>query len=127
MERRLLALKELNHLFAIGRVHDVGDERFSAELANTDVAGRGKRMFWGDDKDQFIEEYDNGMQIGLLWLVRENAEFGRIAEDIVGNVAAQRTLDGDLDHGMHAAKLGQDGQKVKNSELVRRNDELSFL
>ena len=48
-------------------------------------------------------------------------------QDVVGDVAAERPLDGDLDHRMQAAEFGQHGQEIEHSEFVGGNDQLAFL
>ena len=107
MQRGFVGLEQLNDFLAIRRRDDVSHERFGAQLPDADLRRGGKRMFGRDDEDQFIQIHDHGMQAGFLRLVGEHAEFGAVAQDVVGNVAAQGALDRDLDHGMQAAELGQ--------------------
>ena len=66
-------------------------------------------------------------RLGFLGLVGQHAEFGVVAQDVVGDVAAQSAFDRDLDHGMQAAEFGQQRQQVEHGELVGRDHQLAFL
>ena len=84
-------------------------------------------MLRRNDEHEFVEIYDHRMQAGFLRLVGEHAELRAVAQHVVGNVAAQRALHLDLDHGMQAAELGQQRQQVEHGEFVGRDDQLAFL
>ena len=86
-----------------------------------------ERMLRGNDEHEFVEVDDHRVQAWLLRFVGEHAELGVVAQDVVGDVAAQSAFDRDLDHGMQAAELGQERQEVEHSELVGGDDQLALL
>src|SRR5215469_6607528 len=122
-----MTLEKLKDFFAIGRIDDVGHERFGAELADADLASGGEGVLRRNDEHEFVEENDHGMQIGLLRLVRQHTEFGSVAEDVIGYVAAEGALDGDLDHRVNAAEFGQNVQQVQHREFVVGDDQFPLL
>src|SRR5438477_7483621 len=118
VQRSFVSFEKLNHLLAVGRRDDVSHERFRAQLANAHLRSGSERMLGGNDEYEFVKIYDNGMQAGFLRFVGEHAEFGAVAEDVVGDVAAQSAFHRDLDHRMQAAEFGEQGQQVEHGEFV---------
>src|SRR5579872_24950 len=84
-------------------------------------------MLGRNDEDEFVEKDDDGLQAGVLGFVGEDSEFGTVAQDIVGNVAAQSTFDGDTDHGMQAAEFRENRKQVKDGKFVGGDDQFAFL
>src|SRR5581483_3635512 len=78
-------------------------------------------------KDQFVGINDNRRQLWVLWIIGEHAKLTIVAAHIVGNLAAQRTLDYDSNRRMQALKLRQHAKQVQSCKLVRPDNELSFL
>lgn len=124
---RLVALEQLNDFLAIGRGDDVGDEGFCSQLTDADLRRGRERMRRRDDEYKFVKKDDYRVQGSFLRFVREHSEFDVVAENIIGYVATESALNRDFDHGMDAAKLGEDRQQVEDGEFVGGNDELAFL
>src|SRR5262249_38263203 len=78
-------------------------------------------------KDQFVQVNYHRMKLRFLRIVGEDSELGVVPQHIIRNVTAEGALDGDLDHGVQAAKLGQYRQQIKGGELVSGNRQLAFL
>lgn len=127
VEGCFVALKGLDDLVAVGRSDDVGDKGFRAQLVDADLSGVGQRMIGGNDERKFVEIHDDRFELRVLRIIGKDAEFDVVLEDIIGNVAAERTADGDFDGGMETAEFGEDGQKVEGREFVGRDVELAFL
>ena len=79
------------------------------------------------NENEFVEVNHDRMQAWFLRFVRENSEFGSVAQDVVRYVTAQRTLDRDLDHGMQPPEFRQDGEQIQRSELVGGDHQFSLL
>ena len=105
----------------------MGHKRFRAQLPDADLRRRSQRMVGRNHKDQFVQIDDHRVQLRLLRIVGEHAEFRVVPQHIVGNVAAERALHRDLDHGMQAAELGQHRQQVERGEFVGGDHQLAFL
>ncbi len=90
-------------------------------------ASAGKRMRGRHHEKQFIQIDDDGMQLRLLRIIREDAEFRVVAQHVSGNVAAQRALHRDADHGMQAAEFGQHRQQVESGEFVGRDAQFAAM
>ncbi len=86
-----------------------------------------QRMGWRHHENQFVEIDNHGMQLRLFGIVGEHAEFGVVAQHIARNMAAERALHHDLDHGMQAPELGQHRQKIKRGEFVGSDCQLAAL
>src|SRR5689334_20195161 len=84
-------------------------------------------MLGGNDEDKFVEKDDDRLKAGILGFVGEDSEFGAVAQDIVGNVAAEGAFDGDTNHGMQAAEFGEHRKQVKDGEFVGGDHQLAFL
>ena len=87
----------------------------------------GQRMRGRHHENQFVQISDDGMQLRLLRIIGEDAEFGVVAQHVAGNVAAQRALHRDADHGMQPAKFGQHRQQVERGEFVGGDAQLAAL
>lgn len=103
------------------------DERFGAELADADLTGRGQRVTGRDDENKFVEIDDGGAELALLRVIGEDSEFGVVAKDVVGDVAAERAPDGDADHGVESAEFCEHGQQIKSGEFVGGDCQFTFL
>ena len=94
MQGSFVALEELQHFFAVGRRDDVRDERFGAELANADLAAaEASGCFGGTTKTSSSRKTTMECKTGFLGFVGEHAEFNVVAQDVVGDVAAESAFD----------------------------------
>ena len=126
-ERSFVPLEGLDYFFAIGRSYVVRNEGLGSQLADADLMRCGQGMAWGDHEDQFVQVDDGGAQLGLLGIVGEDSEFGAVAQDVVGDVAAERAAHGDSDHGMQAAEFGEHGKQIERGEFVGGDGQFAFL
>ena len=69
-------------------------------------------------ENQFVQVSDDGVQLRLLRIVSEDTQFRVVTQHVAGNMAAQRTLHRDADHGMQAAELGQHRQQVERGKFI---------
>src|SRR6266576_876493 len=84
-------------------------------------------MFRRDDEHEFVEiDYDR-VEAGFLRLVGKYAELRVVAQNVVGNMAAESALDLDLNHGMQAAELREEGKQIEHRKFVGGDDQLAFL
>src|SRR5882724_3821402 len=67
------------------------------------------------------------MKLRGLRIVGQYSQFAVVAEYILGNIAAQRSLYGNLDHGMSAAVFGQHGKEIQSRELIRGDRQPALL
>ncbi len=86
-----------------------------------------QRMRGRHHENQFVQVNDDGAQLRLLRIVSEDAQFRVVAQHVAGNVAAQRALHRDADHGMQAAELGQHRQQVERGKFVGGDAQLAAL
>lgn len=117
-KRCFIALEGFEDLGALGRWDVVGDEVLVTELANGDGAGLGETVARVDDEGEFVAIDDDGFERGILWAEADDADFDGVGEDLVGNTAGERALHGDLDAGVGAAELVEDGQQREAGVLV---------
>jgi hypothetical protein len=127
VQRCFVTFEELQNFLTVRRRNDMGNKRFGAELPNAYPRSGREGMLWRNDEDEFIEEDDDGVKTGLLRFIGENPEFDVVAENVVGDMTAERAFDGNLDHGMQAAELGQYWKEIKCGEFVCGDHKFALL
>ncbi len=103
----------------------MGNEGFAAEALDGDLRHSGERVLRSDDADQLIAEDDRGFHLGVVGAEADHAHFDGVGEDIIGNAAGERALDGDLDARVLAAEGVQQRQQVEAGVLVGGQVELA--
>ncbi len=81
----------------------------------------GQRVRGRHHENQFVQVSDDGVQLRFLRIVSEDTQFRVVTQHVAGNVAAQRTLDRNADHGMQPPELGQHRQQIERGKFVGRD------
>ncbi len=127
MQWSLVALERLNHFVSIWRRHNVRDKRLRPQLVNAHLTRRRQRMSGGYHQRQLVQIHDQRFQLGLLRIVGQHADLDLVLQQIIGNVAAERAPDRDLDGGMQAAKFGENRQQVEHGKFVGGDGQFALL
>src|SRR6266478_355821 len=127
VQRSLVPAEGFDHLLAVGRRDDVRDEHLGPQLPDADLLLRSERVSRWNHEGQLVQVHDDRAQPRFLRIVGKNAHLDGVAQQVVGNVAAERPLHRDPDHGMEAAELCQHGQQIERGEFVGRDAQLAGL
>ena len=122
-----MTLECLDYFFAIRGRNDVSDKRFGAQLPDADLSFGSQRMVARHHENQLIKVYDNGVQLRFVRIVSENAQLGVVPQHVARNVAAERTLHHDFDHGMATPEFGQHRQQIERCKFVSGDGQLAAL
>src|SRR5581483_1909471 len=117
----------LDHFFPVRGRDDMSYKGFGTQLPDADAGFARKRMLRRNHEDQLIRIDDHRGDFWILRIVGENAELAVVTPDIIGYMAAERALNDNSDRGMQPLEFSENSQKIKRSQLIGADYELSFL
>ncbi len=117
-EGSFVAAKGLDDLLPLRRGDIVRDEGLRGELPDGDLSGSGEGMLGVDDEGELVAVDDDGAELRIFGAEGEDAELDGVEEDLVGDAAGERALDGELDAWVFPAELVEQREEVEAGVLV---------
>jgi len=119
--------KKLDHAIAKGRLHDMRNERFSAQIGDVHPAFLGQPVMRGNDEGQLVAENFHRRERLFLRHKRNHAEVQAIVEQLGRNVARKRPAHRQANFRMDAPVTGQHRQQRVYGTFVDAQGELAVL
>ena len=127
VERGLVASEGFDHALAERRRYGVGDEILGAQLADGDLFLLRQRVLWVDDEDHGVGVDGDGVETRVLGAEGKDAKLDSPLQQLIGNLAGERSLHGDSDLGEIAAELVEHGKEPQAGVFVGGEGEAAAL